>query len=140
MQSLIRRASYGCVRVFWLDRSAAKDCVVRAARRLGCRDTNITRIVLFGSLANGTAMPASDADLLIIVENSQLPFIERAAEYRPCFSEIPIGTDLFVYAEDEVAGGHISLVNTALRTGMEVYRRDSVGYSSMKPRTSRSSR
>ena len=123
MQSFIRRKSYGCVKVFWLDRDAAKSRFIEAARRFGYKNSSVTRVVLFGSLADGRAVPSSDADILVVVEATDLHPLKRPEEFLHYFSDIGMGIDLFVYTEEEVSCGNISLINTALKTGIEIYRR-----------------
>ena len=41
----------------------------RIAREIGKKDDKIVKIVLFGSLAEGRAVPGSDADVLILLKN-----------------------------------------------------------------------
>jgi predicted nucleotidyltransferase len=78
------------------------------------------RVILFGSVAADRALPSSDADILIVVRDSDLPFIDRAGRFRDYFSDIGVGVDLFVYTEQEVAAGTIPLAANALRTGIEL--------------------
>ena len=51
--------------------------------RLQQRHAEIERIVLFGSLARGDAVPGSDADLLLVRERSGTPFLQRAPRLFP---------------------------------------------------------
>ena len=95
---------------------------VRQAVRNLVRDHEaVVRVVLFGSVAAGRALPSSDADLLIVVRDSDQSFIDRAVRFREYFSTIGLGADLFVYTEREIAAGTIPLVSTALRTGIELF-------------------
>jgi predicted nucleotidyltransferase len=80
----------------------------------------VVRVVLFGSVASDRALPSSDADILVVVRDSDLPFIDRAGRFRDYFSDIGVGVDLFVYTEQEVAAGTIPLAANALRTGIEL--------------------
>ncbi|MGI8550286.1 MAG: nucleotidyltransferase domain-containing protein [Dehalococcoidia bacterium] len=81
----------------------------------------ITRIMLFGSLARDEAGPGSDADLLIILRASDRPFLERSVHYQPV--GVGIGVDVFAYTEHElatlVADGNM-FVQRALREGLSV--------------------
>lgn len=81
-------------------------------------------MILFGSVASDRALPSSDADILVVVRDTDLPFIDRAGRYRDCFSRIGVGVDLFVYTEQELAAGTIPLAATALRTGIELHPAD----------------
>jgi len=126
MQSAIRKTYYNSVKVFWLDRRLAHEKTVQAARKLGSSSPTVLRVILFGSLADGTALPSSDADILIVVKDSNLRFIDRSEQYHAYFADIGLGIDCFVYTEAEIARGDIPLASTALSTGKEIYRRTAV--------------
>ena len=66
------------------------------------RHPEIERAVLFGSLQRGDAVPGSDADVLLVLRTTDLPFSQRAAVYRPDGVGIPV--DLFVYTRTELEG------------------------------------
>lgn len=97
----MQRRSYGSVSVTWLDRERALRAIKAAARRLGRRRREIKKIVLFGSLARGDAVPGSDADLLVVLSSSDLRYRDRQGIYRPHGFGGPI--DVFPYTEDEIA-------------------------------------
>ena len=69
-------------------------------KALKVRHPEIERAVLFGSLQRGDAVPGSDADVLLVLRATDLPFSERAAVYRPEGVDIPV--DLFVYTRAEL--------------------------------------
>lgn len=81
----------------------------------------VERVILFGSLSRGDAVPGSDADLLVILGDSDLPFHDRSAKYR--FESAGIGTDVFAYTQGEVdamlAEGN-AFLSEALRSGKEL--------------------
>ena len=85
------------------------------------RHPEIERAVLFGSLQRGDAVPGSDADVLVVVATTDLPFSERAAVYRPAGVGVPV--DLFVYTsaelEDMMVGGN-PFVSRALAEGRDL--------------------
>jgi predicted nucleotidyltransferase len=56
-------------------------------------------IGLFGSLVQGNWGPGSDLDIIIVLKDSSLPFIERGRDFD--FSEMPVPVDLLVYTEKE---------------------------------------
>ena len=62
------------------------------------------QVVLFGSVASGRAVPSSDADILVVVRDSDTPFLDRAALFRDYFSDIGVGVDLFVYTQQGDSG------------------------------------
>ena len=121
-RSVIQKRSYGSVKVFWLDRNLLKSRIRRAAGNLSRNDEEVVRVVLFGSVATGRALPSSDADILIVVRDSDLPFIDRASRFREYFAGIGVGVDLFVYTEQELAAGTIPLAANALRTGIDLFQ------------------
>ena len=69
MRSLVRKASYGSVTTFWLDRDEAVGRVRRAAEQLVAARPDVASVYLFGSLAQGRAVPGSDADLLVLLRH-----------------------------------------------------------------------
>lgn len=72
-----------------------------AVQRLAKRLPEIEEVWLFGSLARGDAAPGSDADLLIVLKDSPLPFLARSAHYQPDFCGV--GVDTLVYTRAELA-------------------------------------
>ena len=72
-------------------------------------------------MASDRALPSSDADILIVVREIDLPFIDRAGRFRDYFADIGVGVDLFVYTEQEIAAGTVPLAATALRTGIVLH-------------------
>jgi len=61
------------VRVRYLDRDAVVAALRELALRLGAERSEILEIRLFGSLARGERNPFADADLLIVLDASDLP-------------------------------------------------------------------
>ena len=96
------KASSASVKVFWLNREEKILRLQEAVKTLKARHPEIERAVLFGSLERGDAVPGSDADVLLMVGATDLPFPERAAAYRPEGVGIPV--DLFVYTRTELEG------------------------------------
>ena len=90
------------VRVFALNREAAIRSLAERARRLLADDSDVVEVRLFGSIARGDAGPGSDADVIVLLRKSTLPFLERSAVYARRFSEVGIGCDVFAYTVDEL--------------------------------------
>ena len=115
------KASSSSVKVFWLNREETTRRLQEALKALKVRHPEIERAVLFGSLQRGDAVPGSDADVLLVLRTTDLPFSERAAAYRPEGVGIPV--DLFVYAcselDDMLAGGNC-FVSRALAEGRDL--------------------
>ncbi len=93
--------SSGSVTVIWLDRERVTAAVNEAARRLAGDKPEISKIILFGSLARGDAVPGSDADVLIVLSTSRRRFLNRIPEYT--LSDVPVGVDIFPYTEKELS-------------------------------------
>ena len=51
----------------------------------------IAEIRLFGSLARGTVNPYADADLLVVLDATDLPYRDRLPRYKPMGSPVPLG-------------------------------------------------
>ena len=116
--------STGSVTVIYLDREAVIEKTRAAVAVLARERAEIERVVLFGSMARGDAVPGSDVDLLMVLSESRFPFLDRSVEYKP--KGIPVGVDVFAYTEDEIQkmthDGHM-LLKQALSEGMTVYDR-----------------
>ena len=61
----------------------------------------VERVILFGSLARGDAVPGSDADLLVVLSSAERPFLSRMPDYG--LIHCAISVDVFPYTEDELA-------------------------------------
>ena len=83
-------------------------------------------IYLFGSHARGDANPDSDLDLLVVVENSDLPRHQRAQEARRLAGEKSVSKDILVLTRSEWTRGRrvvCSLPTTVAREGRLLYER-----------------
>jgi predicted nucleotidyltransferase len=120
MRSAVREESYNSVKVFWLDTDYIIMRLRQKAEQL-IRDTQVHKVVLFGSLAEGRAVPGSDADILIVVEDDARQKNERIDEYLEFFSGIGIGIDVFPYSKRELAN---PLAHHALSQGIVLASRE----------------
>ncbi|RDV81212.1 nucleotidyltransferase domain-containing protein [Ammonifex thiophilus] len=107
------------MKVFWLEREKLIEALKEEAERLGRENPNVKKIVLFGSLAEGRAIPGSDADLLIVLTESDSPFLERLAEWSAKM-KIDFPVEVFPYTQEEL---HLPLVRTALESGIVLFER-----------------
>lgn len=120
----MRANSSSSVKVIYLDRDGTLAKVRRAATRLGKTRPEINKIVVFGSLARGEAVPGSDVDLLLVLTESNESFLDRIPLYYP--AGVPIGVDVFAYTEEEIArmlSEGNSFVARALSEGLTVFQR-----------------
>ncbi|HEU67983.1 MAG TPA: nucleotidyltransferase domain-containing protein [Candidatus Acetothermia bacterium] len=128
--------SWRSVRVTWLDRPGTIARLREAVAALARDHPEVERVVLFGSLARGEAVPGSDADLLVVLSDSPLPFLERIPAYTP--RGCGIGVDVFPYTQAELGRmmeEENPFVREALGTGIVLYARaaaDSPGESDLQ--------
>lgn len=73
--------------------------VQRPLEKAGAR-----RAVAFGSYARGEADGFSDLDLVVVVE-TDLPFLDRAELLSEVVNALPMGVDLLVYTPEEFERG-----------------------------------
>lgn len=121
----MQKQSFGSVEVIWLDREQVLAEVEQAALRLAHRRGEVTKVILFGSLARGDAVPGSDADVLVVLASSRKRFLNRIPLYH--LDGVSVGVDVFPYTEAEltrmVAAAN-PFVREALREGVVVYERN----------------
>jgi len=96
----MRSEQYGSVKVSYFDKEAAWLAVEQVALEVGKRP-EVKRVAVFGSLVRGEAVPGSDVDVLVVVSETDIPFLDRPNAYRP--EHMSISLDVFVYTEVEVA-------------------------------------
>ncbi len=119
MPSAVRRRSLGSVTVFSLDKKLIEKAIDRFVDGLSKRE-EVLKLVIFGSWVKGEAGVGSDVDFLIVLKESEHPFLERIPIYTP--SNFPIDTDVFPYTLEELKKG-IPLVEQALKEGKVVFER-----------------
>jgi hypothetical protein len=105
--------------VFRLDEKARLEELKMAARALG-QDPEVLAVVLFGSLARGEATAMSDADLLVLLEETTLPFPERLVRYCP---QGVRRVEVFPYTLEEARRG-LGVSSVALRDGLLLWARE----------------
>ena len=120
MRSAVREESFNSVKVFWLDTKLVLDRIRVRVRRLE-GDPRIIKVVLFGSLPEGRAVPGSDADILIILDQDGRSISDRIPEFSEFFSDIGIGVDVFPYTRDELDN---PVARTALSRGVVLFSRE----------------
>ena len=123
-----RRSSCGSAKVISIDAERARRGVTQAVVELARRRAEIDRVVLFGSLVTGGAVPGSDADLVVILAHSDRTFRDRIPLYLP--EGCPVPVDVFPYTRAEceamLASGH-GFLRRALAEGVAIYERAGVG-------------
>lgn len=111
------------VRVWWIDREAVLARLRRWAAELGS-DPQVLAVVLFGSLARGDHTAASDADVLVLLRESEEDFRHRIPRFLPL--GLGVGVDVFSYTRAEArraATEGWGVVRVALREGQVLFER-----------------
>jgi predicted nucleotidyltransferase len=113
------------VRVRSLDRPGILATLRALAVRHGAAHPDIEEIRLFGSLARGSANPHADADLLVVLEATDLAFNDRLPRYKPLGSPVPMDLTVCtrVELEHELAAGN-RFVRRIVGDSIVLYSRD----------------
>lgn len=109
------------VKIFWLDRDKVIESLKERAKKCIKAYPGITEIILFGSLAEGRAVPGSDADILILLEESEQPFLKRMERFQAYFSGLGIGVEIFPYTMEKA--GENPLATQARKSGLTLAKR-----------------
>lgn len=104
-----------------LDRDrVVRDLRAHASAVAGDRD-DVIAVILIGSLARGDWTAASDADLVVVVDEDARPHRERSAELTP--TSVGVSVDVVVHTADELARLSARMAET-LREGIVLYESD----------------
>lgn len=107
----------------WPDRQVVEQAIHAWAHTTPLQNAEVIRIGYFGSYARGNPGVGSDLDLLVILEESSLPFERRGARYDT--TGLPVPTDALLYTVDEWNRlQQTSFGKTILREIIWVYTRD----------------
>ena len=98
----MQERSYGSVRIFWLNHEEVLRRLKGAVRRLLKDRKEVEEVRLFGSFAEGRAIPGSDVDLLLVLSKADTPFLQRPQLYLDYFADIELPCDLFCYTREEI--------------------------------------
>jgi predicted nucleotidyltransferase len=96
----MQKKSSDFVKITYLDKSGIMKAITRLVDDLSQKHPEIEEIYLFGSLARDEAVPGSDADILIVLTDSPLSFMDRMTIYMP--SSFPVGVEVFPYTRREM--------------------------------------
>lgn len=97
-----RRSSSSAGAVY-LDRERRIEELQTAASRAAVRLPTLRRVILFGSLVAGIPTPRSDADLLVVVsESDHREPRDRVPEVLRALRPLPCPVDLFVLTSEEL--------------------------------------
>ena len=88
------------VKITYFDKQAVWEALQEYLKQVGRECPKVEKVILFGSFARGESVPGSDIDLLIILPESSIPFLERIPKYTPSY--FPVGIDVFPYTKQEL--------------------------------------
>ena len=124
MESFVVEESLNSVKVFWLEQEQLVEEIHKVAREIGKANENISKIILFGSLAERRGVPGSDADILIILEREDKPFMERdriakwSERFSVALADFPV--EIFPYTKKELNN---PIVQEAVKRGITLFER-----------------
>ena len=120
-ESFVAEESLNSVKVFWLEQEQLVEKIHKVASEIGEANENVLKIILFGSLAERRGVPGSDADILIILEREDKPFMDRIAEWSERFS-IDFPVEIFPYTKKELNKNN-PIVQEAVKRGITLFER-----------------
>ena len=94
--------SSGSVKIISVDYDLLIRTLKESCRRIRKNVPGVVEILLFGSFAKGDYTPESDLDILIIVKQTDVAFLERRDLFLDFFRSIPFDLNILVYTEDEI--------------------------------------
>ncbi|HWQ96260.1 MAG TPA: nucleotidyltransferase domain-containing protein [Candidatus Methylomirabilis sp.] len=94
--------SSGSVKIISLNTDDIMRRLKESAHLLKLRNHEVIDVYLFGSLAEGKAVPGSDADIIIVLRKSDKMIIDRITDFMDSFKDVGIGVDIFPYTEKEL--------------------------------------
>jgi len=114
----VRSESYNSVIIFYLDKELIEHNLKESILKLSTLP-GIKKVILFGSLANGRAVPGSDCDILVLMKGyDNCSIFEKVEIIQPFFSDIGIACDIFPYNEDDLT---VPLAKQALNSGIIIF-------------------
>jgi predicted nucleotidyltransferase len=105
-----------------LCRDAWQKRIDRVVRKI-VEDYDLKAIIIFGSVAKGTADDDSDLDIIVVME-SDLPRFDRTVEVRFSLGSQDFDMDILVYTPEEFEARRddfSTVVYEAIHTGIVVY-------------------
>jgi uncharacterized protein len=120
----MREPSLPSVKVTFTNREQILKALENLIQEWTQQHPELEQVILFGSFARGDYFPGSDVDVLLILENSAQPLLNRIRKFLP--THFPVDIDIFPYTRDEierVKRDPHSLVVQALSEGKQMYPR-----------------
>lgn len=97
---MLQQKSFDSVKIISINRNKLLSRLRDIARRIYAEHPKVVSVRVFGSVARGDHVGASDVDVLIVLDVDVLDDpIERARLFYPYF-DLPIGVDLLVWTTE----------------------------------------
>jgi len=90
------------VKILSVDYATLLKSLKNACAKIKKEYVDVKKILLFGSFSNRNYTPESDVDILVIVNQSDTPFLQRRDSFTDFFTDIPFDVNILVYTEDEI--------------------------------------
>lgn len=87
----------------WPSEAEVVEALTRWAPKVAGDNRDVVRIGYFGSYARGNWGVGSDLDVLVIVGQTDVSYLERARRFDA--TSLPVPADVFVYTKDEWESG-----------------------------------
>jgi predicted nucleotidyltransferase len=103
--------------------SEAKDQTLELIKSKLVQSLNPKKIYLFGSRGRGDHRADSDYDLLVVIEDSSIPRLQRELDARALLRGLDAAIDIFVYTQkefDDWKSELSSIPETAIHEGREL--------------------
>ena len=95
----MRTKFYGSVKVLEPETDRIAEALRDFVQDLAAKP-EVSAILLIGSFHRKDFGPFSDIDLVLILDSTKIPFLDRSLQYLP--ESFPVAIDLFVYTRQEV--------------------------------------
>jgi predicted nucleotidyltransferase len=118
----MRKPSSPSVKVTFTNREQILTALENLIQEWTQQHPELEQVILFGSFARGDYFPGSDVDVLLILESSDQPLLNRIRKFLP--THFPVDIDVFPYTQDEIErkmNDPHSLVVHALSEGKQMY-------------------
>ena len=99
---MLRETSSASVKFISIQRNELISALTSIAARIGREHPEVKSLRLFGSVARGDQVGASDADVMIILRGDEaFDTLEAIRAYLPYF-KLPLGVDVLVFSEADI--------------------------------------
>ena len=99
---MLQRRSLGSVEILSVEYDAVINALLHASSAVKKEHPDVKQVLLFGSFARGDYTPFSDIDILIVIKETEINFLERKDTFVQYFKSIPFDVNILVYSSKEI--------------------------------------